>query len=170
MIAALFFSLAMLTFSCKSDDDGGDGGGAGAGVITAKVDGTTVTTIEMTTTASEANGNLVLIGNDGGQNPNKALNLTIVGYSGVGTYPIGGGANVFTVGTYIETDATNPSNPVVKTWTAPYDTSVAGEIKVSEVTSTYVKGTFHFKAKDQEGGTIKDVTNGSFNVKFMPLP
>lgn len=27
MIAALLFSSAVFTFSCKSDDDGGDGGG-----------------------------------------------------------------------------------------------------------------------------------------------
>lgn len=170
MIAALLFSSAVLTFSCKSDDDGGGGDGAGSGEITAKVDGTTVTSIELTTTASNANGNLMILGNDGGQNPNRAFNLTIVGFDGPGTYPVGGGANIFNVCSYTETDASNPSNPSAKVWSAPYDNTQVGEIKISEVTSTYVKGTFNFKGKDQEGGTIKNVTEGSFNVKFMTLP
>ncbi|MBW7870072.1 MAG: hypothetical protein H3C39_03310 [Flavobacteriia bacterium] len=170
MIAALLFSSAVFTFSCKSDDDGGGGGGAGSGEITAKVDGTTVTTIELTTAASNANGNLMILGNDGGQNPNKAFTMTIVGFDGPGTYPVGGGANIFNVCTYTQTDASNPSNPVATVWSAPYDDNQVGEIKVSEVTSTYVKGTFSFKGKDQEGGTIKNVTEGSFNVKFMSLP
>lgn len=170
MIAMVMLSASLFNLSCKSDDDGGGGGDAPSGVITAKVDGTSVSTIEMTTTASQANGNLVVTGNDGGQTPNKAFMLTITGFDGPGTYPIGGGANVFTIASYVETNASDPQNPVVNTWSAPYDESQSGEIKVSEVTDTYVKGTFSFKCKNQEDGSVKNITEGSFNVKFLSLP
>lgn len=168
-IMAMLFAVSVFTFSCKSDDDGGGGGNAGAGTISAKVDGTTVTTIDLTTTASNANGTLIILGNDGNQNPNKAFNLTIVGFDGTGTYPIGGTGNVFNVGTYTETivDVNNPTNPDVTIYTAPYTGGAnVGEIKISEITDTYVKGTFSFKAKNQSGSDFKNITDGSFNVKL----
>src|SRR5690606_9947542 len=100
------------------------------------------------TFASINSGSIQIQGNTGGTS-SKAIVMTIVGYDGVGTYPIGGGANVFTVASYVETevDLSNPTNPEVVTWSAPYDDSVAGEINISEVTDTKVKGTFSFTAK-----------------------
>lgn len=164
MIAALLFTTSVINFSCKSDDDGGDGGNAASGTITAKIDGAAYKTIEMTTTAANENGVLIVMGNDGKQSPNKAVTLQIINFDGVGTYPIGGGGNIMNIASYIEVDASNPTN--VKTWQAPYDSSQVGEIKISEITNTYVKGTFSYKAKSSTDGSIKNITEGSFNVKI----
>ncbi|MDD3772241.1 MAG: DUF6252 family protein [Weeksellaceae bacterium] len=163
-------ALSIFTFSCKSDDDGGGGGSAASGTITAKVDGSTVTTMEMVTFAHLASGNLQIQGNTGGTS-SKAFVFNIIGFDGAGTYPIGGGANIFNVASYTETvvDLSNPSNPDVVVWQAPYDDTQVGEIKISEITDSYVKGTFHFKAKNSDSN-IKNITDGSFNVNFMTTP
>ncbi|HLT53534.1 MAG TPA: DUF6252 family protein [Flavobacteriaceae bacterium] len=153
--------------SCSSDDDGGSGGSASPGTLTAKVDGTTMTSVEIATFATLSNGSLQIQGNTGGTS-SKAIVLTIVGFDGVGTYPVGGGANIFNVASYVETvvDLSNPTNPDVTTWQAPYDDTQVGEINISEVTETNIKGTFEYKAKAGDG-SIKDITAGSFNIDFM---
>ncbi len=162
------FSLITLS-SCSSDDDGGGGGQAAEGTITAKVNGTTVTTMEMVTFASLSSGTLLLQGNTGGTS-SKAFNFTIVGYDGVGTYPFGGGANIFNVASYIETevDLSNPANPSIETWSAPFDDTQVGEISISEQTETHIKGTFSFECKNVNGdGSMRNVTEGSFNVEIL---
>jgi len=161
LIALTILLTGVLTFSCKSDDDGGGGGGASSGTITAKVDGTTVTTIELTTAAQISGGALMITGNDGGSSTNKAFSLSITSLDGTGTYPIGGGANVFNVASYVETNVSDPMNAQI--WQAPYDDTQVGEINISELSDSHVKGTFSFHAKNADGN-IKNITEGSFNV------
>lgn len=155
----------LFTFSCKSDDDGGGGGDAASGTISAKVDGSTVTTIELTTAAQISGGALMITGNDGGSSNNKAFQLSITSLDGTGTYPIGGGANVFNIASYTETqvDLSNPMNSEVVVWQAPYDDTQVGEINISELSDSHIKGTFSFQAKNADGN-IKNITEGSFNV------
>lgn len=164
------FACGLFTFSCKSDDDGGDGGAAGAGTITAKVDGTQYTTMEMVTFAASSGGSLTISGNTGTGTPTRAFSLTIMMADGVGTYPIGGGPNIFTTASYTEVtvDPANPMNAQTVIWHAPYSDAQAGEVKISELTSTHVKGTFQFKAKNVEGdNSIKNISEGSFNVAIQ---
>ncbi len=160
----MIITIGLITFSCKSDDDGGGGGSAAAGTISAKVDGTTVTTLEMTTIAVVESGSFRLQGNTEGTS-SKAFIMTIAVFDGVGTYPIGGGANIFNTASYTETevDLSNPMNSQVVTWVAPYDDTQVGEINISELTDTNVKGTFSFRAKNADGN-IKNITEGSFNI------
>lgn len=154
---------SVLTFSCKSDDDGGEGGSAPSGVITAKVNGTTVTTSEITTMATVTNGTLVIQGNNAAHSPNRAFHITLFGYNGVGSYPLAGN-NIMNLAQYIEVyaSASDPNNPEVNTWMA-----TSGEVKVSEQTDSYIKGTFNFEAKNVNGSDIKSVTEGSFNISLM---
>lgn len=158
------FVASVFTFSCKSDDDGGGGGSAAEGTISAKIDGNGFTSVEMATFATISGGSIQIQGNTGGTS-SKAIVMTITSYDGVGTYPIGGGANVFNVASYVETevDLSDPTNPNVVTWAAPYDDTQVGEINISEVTDTHIKGTFSFKAKN-EAQNIKNITEGSFNI------
>ena len=155
--------------SCSSDDDGGDGGNAAAGTIQAKVDGTLVTTLEMVTFATlSGTSNLQIQGNTGGTS-SKAFVLQMQGLDGVGTYTIGGGANIINTAVYSEitVDISNPSNTVTNDWQAPFDSSVAGEIKISELTDTKVVGTFSFTGKNVNGdNSTKQITEGSFNINF----
>lgn len=157
--------MAISLTSCKKDDDGGGDGGAASGVVQAKVSGSNYKSEATLTTAvrSDANGTSSLTITANTMN-GKNISLTIIGgFEGVGSYNIGGGANVFGNASYTEVDVANPMDAQI--WVAPYDESVAGEIKVSEISNTNVKGTFKFKGKNADG-SFKDITEGSFNVNF----
>ncbi|MEZ4839820.1 DUF6252 family protein [Flavobacterium sp.] len=168
--ACFLVTSSLFVTSCSSDDDGGGGGSAAAGTITAKVNGASVTTLDMVTFAYQVGTMMHIQGNTGGTS-SQAFSFNITTFDGVGTYDIGGGefglghANV----SYVETevDLSNPTAPDVKTWSAPFDGGdKVGEIRVSEVTDTHIKGTFSFTAKNPADGSTKEITEGSFNVEL----
>lgn len=165
-------ALTLVFAGCSSDDDGGDGGDAALGTITAKVDGTTVTTLEMVTFATlttvSGASHLQIQGNTGGTT-SKAFILQIGGVDGTGTYQIDGSSNISILGIYSEitVDPANPTNVETNEWYAPHDASVAGEINISELSDTKVVGTFHFTGKNVDGdNSTKEITEGSFNIEF----
>lgn len=165
MLLVMTVSLITLT-SCSSDDDGGGPGNAGSGVLVAKVNGTSFQSLEISSSATVANGgqNLIVIATNSDGN---AFAFTILGYDGVGTYPLGGGANIFNSASYSETDVdlNNPQNSTTEIWQAPYEDAVAGEIRISEETDTKVIGTFDFTCKNVGGDqSVKTITDGSFNL------
>ena len=159
--------MSLVTFtSCSSDDDGGGPATAASGVLVAKVDGTTYQSLEISSSATVANNgqNLIIIASNSDGN---AFAFTIIGYDGVGTYPLGGGANIFNSGSYteIEVDINNPQNSSQEIWQAPYDDTMVGEFRVSEETDTKVIGTFEFTCKNVNGDqSVKTITDGSFNL------
>lgn len=157
--------------SCTSDDDGGGGGTAAAGTITAKVNGSTVTTLNMVTFANQVGSMLSIQGNTGGTS-SKAFVLNITSFDGVGTYDIGGGTGGLGLAnasyTEISVNLSNPMASTTKVWQAPYTGGAkVGEIKISEATATGVKGTFQFSCKNSDDNSTKEVTQGSFNVNFQ---
>ncbi|WP_369997710.1 DUF6252 family protein [Winogradskyella sp.] len=165
MLLIMTVSLVTLT-SCKSDDDGGGGGNAPSGTLTAKVDGANFQSLDISSSATVANNgqNLIIIASSTDAN---AFAITIVGYSGPGTYPLGGGANIFNVASYTETDVdlSNPQNSTTEIWQAPYNDTQVGEINISEETDTKVIGTFNFTGKNVNGDqSEKTITDGSFNL------
>jgi len=166
----VFMSMSVLLFtSCKSDDDGGNGGDAPSGTLTAKVDGANFQSLDISSSATVANNgqNLIIIASNSDGN---AFAITIVGYSGPGTYPLGGGANIFNVASYTETDVdiNNPQNSSTEIWQAPFDDTQVGEVNISEETDTKVIGTFNFTGKNVNGDqSEKSITDGSFNLDKM---
>ena len=165
MLLLVTMSLVSLS-SCSKDDDGGNGGSAASGTLVAKVDGISYQSLEISSSATVANGgqNLIVIASNSDGN---AFAFTIIGYDGVGTYPIGGGANIFNSASYTETDVdlNNPMNSTTEVWQAPYDSNMVGEIKISEETDTKVKGTFEFTCKNVNGDqSIKTIADGSFDL------
>ncbi len=157
-----FMSLAVI--ACKSDDDGGDGGDAAAGTIQAKVNGSNFTSLEIATAANQAtaNGNTTMI-IQGSDAEGRGIVLIINAFEGTETYTLSDD-NVFIVAQYIEVDVNDPMNPTI--WAAPFqDSGVVGEINVSEKTDTNIKGTFNFSAKEQNGTSMRDITEGSFNIQ-----
>jgi hypothetical protein len=171
-ISILFLIAIATTFSTScSSDDGGSGGNAAAGTMKAKVAGTNVTTLEITTFATISNNVLILQGNTGGTS-SKAFNINVGAYNGVGTYDIGGGATGLGQATasYIEilVDIANPTAFQSTTWAAPYTGGAkVGEVSVSEVTATNIKGTFYFNARKTTGdNAILAITEGAFNIEL----
>ncbi|WNM19103.1 DUF6252 family protein [Flavobacterium capsici] len=163
----LFAALAVSLSSCSSD--GGSGGGtAGAGTIKAKVNGSWVTTPELTTAATHS-GNFLHIQGTAGDTSSKSFSVNVIAFDGVGTYDIGGGVSGLGAAnaTYNET-IVNISNPMASdysNWSAPYDGGAkVGEVTVTEITETNVKGTFYFTAKNTDDNSTKEITEGSFNI------
>lgn len=161
----LFVSLAVL--SCKKDDDGNDGDNTAAeGTITAKIDGTTFTSLEIATTANEVNAGggttITIQGNDAS---GKAIIMIINGYDGTGTYEISD-AGIFNTASYIETNVNDPQN--TQSWNAPFANSgIAGEINISSKTDTNIQGTFNFEGKNGNDMSMRNITEGSFNMTLM---
>ncbi|WP_422107582.1 DUF6252 family protein [Winogradskyella sp.] len=158
-------SIIALT-SCKSDDDGGGPGNAPSGTLVAKINGQNFQSLDISSSATVANNgqNLIIIASSSDGN---AFAITIVGYSGPGTYPIGGGANIFNSASYTETDVdiNNPQNSTTEIWQAPYDDTQVGEINISEETDTKVIGTFDFTGKNVNGDqSLRTITEGSFDL------
>lgn len=165
-ISLVVFAALVVTFSSCSSDDGGSGGNAAAGTISAKINGTSFTSATLLTQAisvtAGSTSSLILQGTN---MEGKGFNFTINNFTGVGTYDIGGASLVFVVANYVEGNATNPLD--TQTWTAPYDDDTKrGEISFSSVTTDRVIGTFSFTSKNPNGGTVKTVTEGSFNVEL----
>ncbi|WP_396151412.1 DUF6252 family protein [Flavobacterium sp.] len=167
--ACFLVTTSFFVTSCSSDDDGGGSGSAAAGTITAKVDGNNVTTLEMTTFANQVGSMLSIQGNTGGTS-SKAIVLNITTFDGVGTYDIGGTLGLGQANasyTEITVDISNPTAFESKIWSAPYEGGdKVGEINVSEVTETNIKGTFTFSAKNTDDNSMKQITQGSFNVEL----
>jgi len=171
LVALCAIAIVALTPSCSSNNTGPDGG-AQPGTIVATVNGRTFTTLTMTTNASqiEAAGitTLMIQGNTGGTS-SDAITLSVVGINGTGTYPIGGGPNIANIASYssIKVDMSNPGKPEIGTWQAPYNEMKVGEIVITELTESVVKGTFYFDAKNTGGdGSVVKITSGAFNIEF----
>lgn len=165
MLLVMMVSLVAFT-GCSSSDDGGDGGNANSGVLIAKVDGTSYQSMPISSSATIANGgqNLIIIASNSDGN---AFAFTILGFDGVGTYPLGGGVNIFNSGSYTETDVdlNNPVNSTTEIWQAPYNDTMAGELRIAEVTDDKIIGTFDFTCKNVNGDqSLKTVTEGAFNL------
>lgn len=170
-IMLLVMVTSMVTFtSCSSDDDGGSAGGNGgssaSGTLTAKVDGNNYQSARIASSATVANAgsvtNLIIIAaNSNG----KSFAMTIFGYTGPGTYQLGGGVNITNSGSYQETDVSDPQNPTTEIWQAPFNDTQVGEIIITEETDSKVKGTFYFRCKNVAGdNSEKNITDGSFNL------
>ena len=157
-----FLALALTFASCSSDSAGNPTGPAGEGTITASVDGSTITTMQLGTfgyvSGSGASKALQLSGSDA---TGKAFTLQVVGYTGIATYNVNAANGPLAVLTYTATDLNNPQN-TNNTWVSGGD-GTTGTLTVTEYTDAVVKGTFSFKGVNQ-AGTFKQISNGSFNV------
>ena len=152
--------------SCSSDDDGGPDANTSAGTISAKIDGNSFQSQQLLSRATQvevgAATSIILQGTD---NSGKGFNLNITGFTGTGTYEIGGVNSIFVIANYVEG---NPTNPLAtQTWTAPYDNDdLRGTIIFTEATATNVKGTFAFTAKNPNDNSVINVTEGAFNLSI----
>jgi hypothetical protein len=168
-LTLLLMCFSLVTFSsCSDDDDGGDDGGGGAaasGTITAQINGSSFTSLEMTSFASKVTGGGQTTLTMQGNTQSQAINMIINGYDGVGTYEISD-SNVFRIASYVEPNVSNPANS--QTWSAPFqDSGVVGEINISEESDSNIKGTFNFTCKNSNDGSTKNITDGAFNLNFQ---
>ena len=163
----VLMTVAAISFTaCSSDDDNNGGGNnAAAGTITAKINGADFDSLELTTIATSAAGNMIIQGN---QADGKSIIMSIFGYNGPGTYEFSGvDPLILHIASYIEADANNPMN--TQTWSAPYDSTLSGTVTITEETSDNLKGTFEFTGQNANDMTTVAVTEGSFDVALQIL-
>jgi hypothetical protein len=88
-------------------------------VLSAKVDGVDYQSMEISSSATVANGgqNLIIIASN---SDGKAFAITVLGFDGVGTYQLGGGANILNSASYTKTDV-DLSNPQNSTTTGSFN-------------------------------------------------
>lgn len=148
--------------SCSSDDDDATGS-VGSGTMTAKIDGASFSNsndVGQATISSLPTGDNLII--QASNSDGESINLIVWNYTGTGTYEINSSGTNPNTGIYTETDISNPTNTQI--WQAPYQNSSIGTVKITEETSTAVKGEFNFKAKNAGDNSVKDITEGLFNL------
>ncbi|GGG19219.1 hypothetical protein GCM10011344_19780 [Dokdonia pacifica] len=158
--------------SCKTDDDGGDGGNAAAGTVEATVDGASFTSDAIATMATQINAQgittLNIVGSALSAGSARTITLTIIGVDGEGTYPIQVSTDsgiITATATYIEASGNVGGGGIDGSWLAPFDESLAGEVNITEITDTTVRGTFSYSARSQDDeSNFVEITNGSFNL------
>jgi len=144
--------------SCSSDSDGG---GSDTGFyLKAKIDGANyANSSSFEPMATIAGGTLnIQSSNDGGD----AIQIQVPNYTGVGTY--NSGNNDLTQG-YVNYLDTNLSAGTFVSYTSVRGT---GQVIVTEVTDTAIKGTFTATVIENEDGSTNDkaITNGTFRVEL----
>lgn len=172
LLQLFILSAFLLATSCKTKDITPNGNTTSntEGVIEAKVDGVLVTTLAMTGSANlvESVGTLTIQGNTGGTN-SKSFSLIINGFENEGVYTIGGNNNVGVSASYTETtvNISSPGDVKTNTWQAPYTGGAeVGTITITELSTDNIKGTFSFNAKHNEDQSLKEITEGTFNMKL----
>ncbi len=149
--------------SCSSDDDDRNPGNADSGTIKAKVDGATFTSNPQFSAASRISvGPTTTVTLQGNDSSGKGIVIVLNGVTGPGKYQIGGGANISISASYIEVNTSNPQ--ATQTWQAPFDSSVAGEVTIDELTETKITGSFEFTCKNSGDNSTKQITEGAFNL------
>ena len=147
----LLFMCLSIVISC-SDATDDDLGLTGEGTFTAKVDGTSFTSLKATVSAVITNGVAVI----GGSNANgDYIRITISNYNGIGTYKTG---NAISNTNSILYGSLNP----FANWSSTFDIG-SGTIEITEETPTKVSGTFTFLGYNGPSDR-KEVTEGTFSA------
>ena len=158
--------LSVVFTGCKKSDDGGGGTVPGSGTMSAKVDGANFSGDVVALATEITAGGVTTVRLQASDATGKAILILINAFSGVGTYEFSTASSIAHVATYTEANISNPT--ATKSWVAPYAGSgLVGQVAVSEKTATAIVGTFNFSGKEQNGTTMKAITEGSFNLNFQ---
>ena len=167
---SMYFGLMILalTFTACSGDDSGDNGGddnngGGAEFVTAKIDGANFAASQdpaVLVGASKSSSTLTV---QGSTNDGDAINFTIMGYNGPGTYTTGDDPANTSLIQYIELPAS--------AWASNAVTALVGGLAPGEITVTVdadgvVEGTFSFDGYNGSDMTTKNITEGEFKANL----
>ncbi|MGK0386425.1 MAG: hypothetical protein ACI849_001041 [Patiriisocius sp.] len=172
----LFMALAFT--ACSSDDDnatesgqaGGEGGATGEEYFRASVDGQpfAADTDLASLIGGQINGSgagTILTG-QGSTNNGTFINFNIIGYNGVGTYPVGDDISNQSGITYGELSGTNVSAWVSNGIIAITGLIEPGSIVVTSQDDDGAQGTFSFQGYNGVDETTKNITSGEFKIIF----
>lgn len=165
-LITIMLAVFVLVFSSCSDDDDDDNnnGNGGDQYFTAKIDGAdfeAAQTPAVIIGATSTNGVLAV---QGGDNDGNTINISIINYTGVGTYTTGDNITNSNIAQYLEI------NPVAG-WLSNGVTALVGgltpgSIEITSDDGTTVMGTFSFDGYNGDDMTTKVITQGEFKANF----
>ncbi|MEL6812676.1 MAG: DUF6252 family protein [Bacteroidota bacterium] len=174
MYVLMLFSAVFLT-GCSKDDDSseeGDGGQSGSDteLFTAKVDGADWSAdTDLATLIGGSlvtNNGITVLSAQGSTNDGTFINFNIINYDGPGTYRVADGIDNMNIISYGELNGGNPVSWVANGVIAITGVIEPGEIVITSQNDTKVIGTFSFEGYDGTSETVKNVTQGQFEVVF----
>ena len=152
--------LATILFSCSSDDGGG-GSNSGGFSLTAKVNGANYSNSNYFDPMAVITNNILVI--QSSDNGGNSIQIQVMNYNGVGSYTSGNNNLMAGYINYLKAGATVGQ---FKTFT-----SVRGDglVEITEVTDTYVKGTFSATAPENVSNSTEsvEITEGRFKAKIQ---
>ena len=162
-ISTFILGLVLLFAACSKNDDGGDSAAA-SGELKARVDGKAYTSMPEATVAEEnSSAGFEVITISGGSIDSENIQITIIGFEGVGTYDLNG-SNIGTF-TFLKDKSDFLSAQIFSTSNGAASN---GEIKIAEYTKgESVTGTFSFTGyltSDTAQQVV--VSDGEFNVNI----
>ena len=162
----LFFLLvsAVIATGCSNDDESGSGDGGGEMTASISGSGSFKSHAISSNAVKTANSTGTSLFIQGTNSDGVGITMTIMNYTGEGTYQFGPVTSNFNTASYTETNISNPMDTQV--WAASYDTSSSGSITILNESESGVKGTFNFKGKNSNDDSIKVISNGNFDLKF----
>lgn len=161
-LTVLVIAIVALAAGCSKDNDnpvGGNGNNNNSNAaMTSKIDGAAWKSVaaEAAIEAEEFD----MLGVQGDSSASLSLQFTIENFHGKGTYELDGIDN-----TAFIIDLARGGDMTIY-GVAGSESQSGGELVVTEVTSTMVKGTFRFTAENTLGTKTKSVTDGVFSVKL----
>ena len=162
-IFLLAFILNLLLISCSKDDNGGSSN-AVDGKLTATVAGKSYTSFPEATLAEvNSSAGFEVITISGGSADSENIQITIIGFEGVGSYNL----NAMSSGTYsFLTNKTDFNS--VQIYSTAGGVATSGEIEISEYREgERVKGTFQFTGYLLSDTSKKIVvSDGEFNINI----
>jgi hypothetical protein len=151
-ISLIAIFACLFVTSCSSSDDLGLGGSGGKS-LSVKIDGSSFNASELTTSAIVTNGILTI---QGGKTNGETLRVTIMNYTGAGTYKTGDNISNVNSMNYITLSP-------VATWSSAFDIG-SGTLVVSSDSGSKVEGTFNFVGVN--GSSSKNFTEGKFSIEY----
>ena len=151
-ISLIAIFACLFVTSCSSSDDLGLGGSGGKS-LSVKIDGSSFNASELTTSAIVTNGILTI---QGGKTNGETLRVTIMNYTGAGTYKTGDNISNVNSMNYITLSP-------VATWSSAFDIG-SGTLVVSSDSGSKVEGTFNFVGVN--GNSSKNFTEGKFSIEY----
>ncbi|MEN0081436.1 hypothetical protein [Flavobacterium lindanitolerans] len=152
--------LATILFSCSSDDSGG-GSNSGGFSLTAKVNGANYSNSNYFDPMAVITNNILVI--QSSDNGGNSIQIQVMNYNGTGSYTSGNNNLMAGYINYLKAGATVGQ---FKTFT-----SVRGDglVEITEVTDTYVKGTFSATAPENVSNSTEsvEITEGTFKAKIQ---
>lgn len=152
-ISLIAIFACLFVTACGSSDDLGLGGGDGGKTLTVKIDGTNYSAASLTTSAIVTNGILTI---QGGKTNGETIRVTIMNYTGVGTYKTGDNISNTNSMNYITLTP-------IATWSSTFNIG-SGSITVTKDTGSEIEGTFNFVGVN--GNSSKNFTDGKFAMNY----